>query len=1341
MRILKRSLATIVIIWGLLALLVQAATPLLSNYRDGLAEILTEHLGAPVQIDALNARWYGLSPLIEIDRLTIGTGSESLSVDHAVIEIEPSGIFGGSLMAALRLTIDGMQLAAVRKPNGQLHLEGLGAFDLAADNTSAPPALPSHLRLLDTRLIWNDLKSGKPPLVLDQIAMTLDRSGDRLQLRAQLNSASGNMDLAADLKGYLWTTQWQGEARLKLDNLSVAQLIGPFLPPDYALRQLTIDLESWSRWENATLVAADGELGLRELEIEGRAEGATTLEMAQAGGQFRLQRTPAGLRLDVRRLQLDFGDHTWPVGDLAATLTTGDTDTRRLDLAADYLGLEGLSRLMLLRPPSAAVAEALDSLQAKGELRDFRVTATLDGQDDTWRAQTRFVDLETQPWGDIPGIQNLSGQLHAQQDHLQLKLDSRDSQLNFTGLFRNPLALSRLSGQLDVVDQGEENWLVRSDTLRATTPHLDTTTRLLLQQRPQQPLHIDLQTDFANGDAGNASLYYPTGIMGEELVAWLDRSIRSGRIPSGSALMYGPVDDFAFESSRTGSFQVVFDVEDVELDYHSGWPQISNLDAALKFHGNQLDITAREGRIYSSEIGRLSAHIGRLDPVSPIHIQGQLDGPLKNALQVLQEEALRERFGRFAEGLAADGDSRLTLDFTVPLGDDGEYALDGRLGFEQAGLALPDWDFALNEIDGQLAFDLDGLSAKGIEARAMGAPISVDVSPLPDGTTQIRAKAHLSKAAIARQLPSLPLAPASGSADFVIDVEIPPDSAPADSPTMLAVKSDLTGMRIDLPEPFGKLPENRTELSMELPLDSDGALGSLRYGDRLAARFDGAGKRVDLILGGGQASLGDKPGIRVRGRLDEIDIATWSDQLSALGGNRENTSHKVSLDLDIGRLTAGDIAFEQLRLTASGADRRWQGRIDAPDVNGAFDIPEDAKTGDARIALQRLKLHVPPDEEDTPPSPMPDPTAGPDPHSLPGLDLTIQALTINEAELGQLQLTAQHDVAGLRLTRFTLEGGQLELDANGNWTRSDDGNNSGFSGTISVKDLGSLLVDLGYSRQLEDTGGSIGFTLAWPGDPSQLHRATLDGTLNLDIGAGRLVELDPGVTRVVGLLNLNALTRRLRLDFSDVYKKGYSFDSIEGDFSFAEGAARTDNLVVLGPTGRIDLEGSADLIARTLNQKVKVTPSLDATLPIAGTLAGGPIAGVAVLVAQRVMSDEVDKINRFEYSVRGPWSDPEVKQLDSGGTLSKILRPLTGEQVAPPDAVQEAENTTAPVADKGSDVAIKADAGSDPSSSETGQSPEPTADESTNNANPLRRLLDVFKNAKPHQDTLPGTEN
>ncbi|MCG6966617.1 MAG: TIGR02099 family protein [Chromatiaceae bacterium] len=1339
MRTLNKLLTGIVILWGLLAILVRAATPLIADYREQIAAAAAMQLGVPVTIGALHSRWYGLRPLLEFDDVTIGGADRPLRVDRVSVDLAAQDLLLGSLRDALRVTIDGMRLTLVREPSGQLHLDGVGplASAHAADRAALALVLPKRVRLVNTRVVWVDRKTGTPPVPFDHVAASFRREGERLNLRASLHNVSGTVELAAKLNGFVTTTEWSGDTYLRIDNLDVARLFAPYLPAGYGVHGFGLDLQSWSHWQNAAPLRSQGRFQLRNLDLRPLTPGSVALQVAQAGARFTLWREAGGLRLGLKGLQFEMDGHQWPGGDLALALSPQADGGTRISAAADYLRIEDVVNILQVRMPWPALQEPLEHLAPHGEIRDLRLQADLSPDRFDWRGTARFIDLGSAPFGRFPGIDKVSGELHGQQDHLLVRLNSRDAALRFATLFRDPLELQRLRGRVDVV-KSDTGWQVHSEELLAVSPHITTRTRLDFSYVPGQSPFLDLQTDFRDGDAAFAKRYYPTGIMNAGLVAWLDRAIQSGRVTQGAALVRGPLSDFPFENSRDGTFQVVFDTSELSLDYLEGWPPIEGLGAHVRFHGNQLEIDAHAGRILDSQLVETSAHIDSLRPGSGIDIRGRVVGPLNDNLRVLGEPALRERFGRFAETLRGEGRSELTLDFSLPLAGHGTQSLNGALRLADATLSLPAWDFDMADIKGQLNFTLDGLSAEGITARALGAPLVLDVQPLASGATRVRARARLAITDMARQVPALPLQFAQGKAVFAVDLDVPPARAPKDSPIVLSVDSDLKGIAIDLPPPFAKPSEAARQLTVRLPLGGHATAGSLNYADQLAAQFSGDGARVDVSLGG-PAKLRAEPGIRVGGSLQELDLAAWSDVLATLpaGGAAASPLH---LDLQIAEVLAYGHRIEQLQLKASRNGGLWRGSIAAADLSGRFSAAQKLTSAPLQIDLERLYLALPDADRDEHASTTPDPRSGPDPAEFPDLAIKVADLRIGEARLGQLGLRAQHAPQGLSITELSLSDGQLELAGNGYWARDGAGFRTDLQGQAESKGLGDLLVGLGYSRQVEEAPGKLQFQLQWPGSPAQFHRTTLLGKVELDLGAGRLLELDPGVTRVVGLLNLNALTRRLRLDFSDFYKKGYSFDSIKGAFSFGGGRASTEDLTVLGPTGRIEVKGSADLRAETLEQKVTVTPNIDATLPIAGTLAGGPVAGIAVLIAQKVMTKQVEKLNRFEYSLSGPWADPEIKQLGTGGTLSKIIQQFqrndrqasespAAEQTAasqpPPPAQQEETHPdpTAPPAEPGPTAA------------------DDTQDrQAADKSGPLRRLLNIFRQGEPQANKVPGSK-
>jgi uncharacterized protein YhdP len=53
------------------------------------------------------------------------------------------------------------------------------------------------------------------------------------------------------------------------------------------------------------------------------------------------------------------------------------------------------------------------------------------------------------------------------------------------------------------------------------------------------------------------------------------------------------------------------------------------------------------------------------------------------------------------------------------------------------------------------------------------------------------------------------------------------------------------------------------------------------------------------------------------------------------------------------------------------------------------------------------------------------------------------------------------------------------------------------------------------------------------------------------------------------------------------------------------------------------------------------------TVSLAGAIVGGPIAGVAAFIAQKVLKDPLDRFVSYEYGVTGTWSEPNVKRLDA----------------------------------------------------------------------------------------------
>jgi uncharacterized protein YhdP len=139
-----------------------------------------------------------------------------------------------------------------------------------------------------------------------------------------------------------------------------------------------------------------------------------------------------------------------------------------------------------------------------------------------------------------------------------------------------------------------------------------------------------------------------------------------------------------------------------------------------------------------------------------------------------------------------------------------------------------------------------------------------------------------------------------------------------------------------------------------------------------------------------------------------------------------------------------------------------------------------------------------------------------------------------------------------------------------------------------------------------------------------------------------------------GLLTLQNLPRRLQLDFSDLFSEGFVFDEINSSVKISSGLLNSDNLEIDGPAADILIRGYVDLIEETQELFVKVTPRITDSMSLIA-LAGGPIAGAAAFIAQKILDDPLNEVLTDQYKIIGTWSDPIEEEVEQDNILGNII--------------------------------------------------------------------------------------
>ncbi len=262
---------------------------------------------------------------------------------------------------------------------------------------------------------------------------------------------------------------------------------------------------------------------------------------------------------------------------------------------------------------------------------------------------------------------------------------------------------------------------------------------------------------------------------------------------------------------------------------------------------------------------------------------------------------------------------------------------------------------------------------------------------------------------------------------------------------------------------------------------------------------------------------------------------------------------------------------------------------------------------------------------------------------MPGLDLQVDDFRWGNIRVGSVSALVLHEGDGFELVGLEGMGDGFLLQAQGRSRLSDTVDESSLTLELQSDDVGQALEFMGFRRGMDAREGRFEASVEWQGGLRTDWLSAIEGTARIDIRDGTLVGVEPGAGRVFGLLSIQALPRRLALDFKDVFGEGTAFDRITGDFRIEGGDAYTENLVMRGPAADMGVVGRAGLVARDYDQTAVIAADLGRTLPVAGTVVGGPVVGAALFILSELLRKPFEA--QLTYRITGPWEDPVIERL------------------------------------------------------------------------------------------------
>ncbi len=1247
--------------------------PMVQDYRAELQQVASEQLGRPVSIERVTAGWTGIRPQVRFVGVTVYEPDGKtvwLHLDQVRASIKVLASLWHRRIETGAVQFVGAHLDVARQADGSYVVAGVktgtgGVVGHGGKRMLAWLVARERVDISRSSISWSDSRLSSQPLRFTDVDLRLDISQG-------LHRISGSARLAGDANQRLRILlEVSGDASHPETLSSSFYLDGRIRLGSWidgsVLENTRIDsgVLNYRLWGSGRdrLDHLVGDLSLSKLvwrhlgaeKTAGGAEPARGFSLDKLSGKLFWHSAGGGWSLDLQHVQVARAGDSWPATDLhLAVSPRGDKGDRTMDGYFSFVRLQDVNAFLLaLSSLDPGVRHILAEANPRGDLRGlaFRLHRQ-DRRIDHFYVQGQFDDLSMDRWGKLPGVAGIDGRLRANEHNGYLDLTSRDVSIDEPRLFPGPISATELIGRF-FWRHDERGWHIQSRELRAGNDDIRTHGRVALELPPpgqgKSPF-LDMQLSFQDGKVGQARRYLPRGIMPADVVEWLDQALSGGRVTSGGLLYFGHLHDFPFRHHE-GIFQVNFGVEDGLLDYAPGWPRIEDVVAEVEFQNHSFLARVRSGKIYSLDVTPTTVAIPDLGKGATLEIKGGAQGGMGDMLRFLVESPLAAQYSDVLSGVHGEGDADLSLDLSLPLKHMHRHTAHVRVRFDDDKVRLPAWNLGLDQVKGELrvAAGASGLSyaAKDVSARYQGKPATLNVSTLMDQRgrhTRVDLRTRVAASGLLGDRTAA-LAPyLKGNTDWLVRADVAPAEGKRLPPVGIHLESSLKGVAVNLPHPMAKPAAESRPFAMDVRLDN-GRFGPVHvsYGDTLRGVLqfrDGALERGQLRFGGASAVLPKTAGLFLAGRVDRFSLSEWQQWLDALpaGGNAPGVLGRlVGLQLQAGDLELFRYHFHQVKLNANREGDFWSADVDSRELAGKLRAPVDMH-GDTPLVMDLTAMHL------TSPADEAKPQAG-DPRALPPLRIQCKNFTYDDVPLGRLTLVARRAAGGLDFDQLDLDSPYFKLKSTGSWTVQDGNHRSSFKISASTQNLGETLTRLGYQAGIDGGEASAHVDAYWAGPPSWFQLSRLNGTVRILVKEGQLLRVNPGGGRVLGLLSLQALPRRLTLDFSDLFKRGFAFDRIQGSFTIADGDAYTNDLYMTGPSARFDISGRIGLVTHDYDQLVVVTPRVTSSIPVVGGLAGGPGVGLGLWVAERVFGRKIDELSRVRYTITGSWDDPKVERL------------------------------------------------------------------------------------------------
>ena len=873
-----------------------------------------------------------------------------------------------------------------------------------------------------------------------------------------------------------------------------------------------------------------------------------------------------------------------------------------------------------------------------------------------WELKSHVSNLELIQTEFSPSFQNLSGQLNISNLGGRFDFLMENSVIRWSKHLEQDHIIKKAQGQFEwdlsdkLVSRAQiRNAVIDNELISARNLNLS------LLKYKLKPFYMDATAQLDIPSMQKLAGFFPT-TMPEKIKGWWNKAFISGGIQNANLHYQGWLSKSAMENQQMQlEGEGYFD--DLNLNYGPkyGWPVVRSSSGRFMLDGQNIFFYPQQAWIEQTEVREPQVNIKNIfSRKRLLSIEGKTTAELKDVLAFLFQGPLikneENKKNPPLVGIAGKVDAVMSI--SIPLNDKKNAKVSGTADIHNGVVEFPG-GVQITDFSGKVGFTERTARSDNMIGSFLGGPIQAKMSTISPGKPpqlKISAKGNFDPQYLRPWVGKPLVSVLNGRGDWKGTVRTKKHV------TFVDVETDLKGIEVALPQPEFKSVDDEKPFKLGMVISQKQSKKlDFTYGENFQGKFkgdmEGENKFFDsgvLNYGLGQALVNARQGIHININSPEFNADDWIGRIVDICklGDADNTDfadalRTVHVRSAKTRLLGRNFADVDVNV-ASNNGKVWKGGVNGKNVKGKLHFLPRQKTATYNFDLTYLNF---PKSEKTEKKI----ASKQKPTDFPAINANVKQFVFMGKDMGSLALEATPAGKVWQVNSLQLEKPGIKANINGEWKPHKKlGSQSRFDINVEYGQAGEALKDFGFSDFMADGGGSFVTSLNWKGGIGDFALENLNGSYELKVKNGRLLKIEPKSGRLLGLLNINAISRRLRLDFSDIFEQGLEFDRMESVGQLVDGDMILEGAYIISPSVFIQSEGRIGLAKEDYDMQVKVSPEFGGNIALFTALAN-PAAGALVFLTQKLFRKELSSVNYYTYEVHGPWKSPEIYKIDNNG--------------------------------------------------------------------------------------------